>query len=344
MKNFHRYDRNEFNGESGVALIAVLVMLTTVSLLVMSMVAYSQLSSFGIRNDTGVLRSRYVAEGALNRITWLLAADSNQYNTSDLLNFDYSEYEEERFIADGRPRELDYYGVKVKYRIENGMGGISIDNGVRSAVNNLTRTRAANEEDLSEAITIFNNRYTDYTDSNDMIAQDGMEEEEYQELEEDVKLPRNSRLQFREELWFIPDGIKFFPPDRNGRLSWINPLYMQSSNNRNRRNNQKPDLFQANYALLSNYANLSHENAMETLHTIKKYKNSAEPFILADELDALLVGTLRNYFSTTNSGCYRITIENAAGDASSSARMDATFFNPGIRNDSGITYYDWLIY
>ena len=342
MNNFHRYDRNEFNGESGVALIAVLVMLTTVSLLVMSMVAYSQLSSFGIRNDTGVLRSRYVAEGAMNRIIWLLAADTHEYNTSDLLNFDYSEYEEERFIADGRPRTLDYYGVNVKYRIENGMGGLSIDNGVRTPITNLTRTRATNEEELSEAITIFNNRYTDYTDTNDMVAQDGMEEEEYQELEEDVKLPRNNRLQFREELWFIPDGIKFFPPDRNGRLSWINPLYMQSGSNR--RNNQKPDLFQANYALLTNYANLSHENAMETLQVIKKFKNSTEPPVLADELDALLLGTLRNYFSTTNSNCFRITIENAAGDAASSARMDATFFNPGISNDGGITFYDWLIY
>ena len=329
------------NRESGVALVAVLVMLSTVSLLVMSMVAYSQLSSYGVRNDTDVLRSRYVAEGALNRIIWLLAADNDLYNTTNLENFDYSEYEEERFIPDGRLRELDYYGTKVKYRIENGMGGLSIDGNVRTALSNLTRVRAVNEEDLSEAVTIFNTRYTDYIDSNDLAGEDGMEEEEYQELSENVKLPRNNALQYREELWFIPDGIKFFPPDRNGRLTMINPLGMGSGGRRRSR----PDLFQVNYALLTNYANLSHEDAMETLHAIKKYKRSAEPVILADEIDPLLLATLRNYFSISNSNCYRVTIENAANGGTGSVRMDATFFNPGISNAGGtVNYYDWLIY
>ena len=177
MKKFFCKSYCNNDSESGVALVAVLVMLSTVSLLVMSMVAYSNLASYGIRNDSDVLRSRYVAEGAMNRIIWLLAADNDLYNTTNLENFDYSEYEEERFIPDGRLRELDYYGTKVKYRIENGMGGLSIDGNVRTALSNLTRVRAVNEEDLSEAVTIFNTRYTDYIDSNDLAGEDGMEEE-----------------------------------------------------------------------------------------------------------------------------------------------------------------------
>lgn len=339
MKKFFCKSYCNNDSESGVALVAVLVMLSTVSLLVMSMVAYSNLASYGIRNDSDVLRSRYVAEGAMNRIIWLLAADNNEYKTSDMLSFDYSEYDEERFIPDGRPRELDYYGTLVKYRVENGMGGLSIDGNIRTALNNLTRVRASNEEDLSDNITIFNTRYADYIDTNDLVGEDGMEIEEYQELEEEVKLPRNNALQYREELWFIPDGIKFFPPDSNGRMTLVNPLGM------GRQRNSRPDLYQANYALLTNYANLSHEDAVETLKAIKKYKKSVEPVILSEELDPLLLATLRNRFSTANSGCYRITIENASSGSSGSVRMDATYFDPGISNENGsISFFDWLVY
>lgn len=325
--------------EDGVALVAVLALLSSVSLLVMSMVVYSQLSTYGIRNDTDALRSRYIAEGAMNRIIFLLAADNNEYRTTSLENFDYSEYEEERFIPDGRLRELDYYGTTVKYRIENGAGGISVSgSNINTALNNLTRIRQTNEEDLSEAVTIFRTRFADYVDSNDLVGEDGMEVEEYEELEENTPLPRNKALQFREELWYIPDGVKFFPPDRNGRMTLLNPLTLSGSRR------SKPDLFQANYALLTNYANLSHEDAMETLKTIKAYKQ--EPTVLADEFDQLLLATLKNYFSITNSGCYRVTIENAAGGNAGSVRMDATFNNPGMTGSEGktITFYDWLIY
>jgi len=325
------------NSESGVALVAVLAMLMTVSLLVMSMVVYSQLAGYGIRNDAEMLRSRYVAEGAMNRIIWLIAADNNVYNTTDMVDFDYNEYEEERFLPDGRVRELDYYGTIVKYRIENGMGGISIDNGINNAMTQLTRIRSVDDEDFSEAITVFKNRYGDYTDPDDSINVDGMEENEYEELEENTLLPRNAALKYREELWYIPDGIKFFPPDRNGRMTMINPLGMGS------RRNAKPDLFQANYSLLTNYSNLSHEDAMETLRVVKEYKRS--PSILSEAFDPLLLANLRNYYTISNTGCYRITIENAAG-GKPSVKMDATLFDPGIEVDSAFTipFYDWLVY
>ncbi len=333
MKSVLHNDR-----ESGVALVAVLAMLMTVSMLVMSMTVYSQLAGYGIRNDAEILRSRYVAEGAMNRIIYLTAADNNVYNTTDLTEFDYAEYEDEvRLLPDGRERELDYYGTIVKYRIENGMGGLSIDGNINTALTNLTRIKAVDDEALSDALTIFRNRYNDYGDSNDTVNVDGMENDEYEELEENTRLPRNGALQYREELWFIPDGIKFFPPDRNGRLTMVNPLGMRQQRN------SKPDLFQANYSLLTNYSNLSHEDAMETLRIIREYKK--EPFILSEEFDPLLLGSLRNYYSISNSRCYRVTISNASS-GKASVRMDATFFDPGIESGSDFTlsFYDWLIY
>ena len=328
------------NSEAGVALVTVLVMLASVSLLVMSMTAYSQLAVYGIRNDADMLRSRYVAEGAMNRVIWLLAADNYVYNTNDLATFDYSEYDEERFLPDGRLRKLDYYGTPVKYRIENGMGGFSIDSGVASVIRNLTKNRSSEDEDLSEAVTIFQTRYTDYTDANDTVGVDGMEHDDYEALEEEIQLPRDAALQYREELWYIPDGIKFFPPDRNGRLSWINPLGMS------RARNQRPDLLQANYAMLTNYSNLSHEDALETLRIIKTFQRNPVPEVLNEEFEPLLLTTLKRFYTINNSKCYRITIESASKETSSSVRMDATYFDPGIESESGfiIDFWDWLVY
>jgi hypothetical protein len=117
----------------------------------------------------------------------------------------------------------------------------------------------------------------------------------------------------------------------------VNPLGMNSSRN------AKPDLFQANYSLLTNYSNLSHEDAMETLRVVKEYKRS--PSILSEAFDPLLLANLRNYYTISNTGCYRITIENAAG-GKPSVKMDATLFDPGIEVDSSFTipFYDWLVY
>lgn len=337
-----KYSLKSKDRESGVALIAVLVMLSTVSLLVMSMAAYSQLASFGIRTDADILRSRYRAEGALNRVMWLLAADNHVYNTTDLSSFDYSEFEEERYLPDGRMHEMDYHGTTVRYRIENGQGGVPIDQNISTALNYLIGQRSTDDEELRDARDIFIDRVNDYIDTDDQPGEnEGMEYEDYEEFDEDTQLPRDDVMQFREELWYIPDAVKFFPPDRHGRMSWVNPLGMGGN-----MRNYKPDLFQAGYSLLTNYANLSHEDAMETIHTIKSYKLDAEPTMLSETFDPTLLASLRNRFTIANSGCYRVTIENAAGGTAPSVRMDATFFDPGIETgeDVVILFYDWLIY
>ncbi len=325
--------------ESGAALIAVLVLLATVSMLVMAMAALSQLAVFGTRSDAEYLRSGYIAEGALNRVIWLAAADGNVYNTTDLSTFDYSEYENDRYLPDGVDRELDYYGVVVRYRIENGAGGVSAAGAVTTALDRLTSVRVTDEDALSDARTVFETRYSDYTDQDDLPGVDGMEAEDYEDLGA-APLPRNGGLGVREELWWIPDGVKFFPPDRNGRLTLVNPLGLASS-----RRPAQPDLFQANYALLTNYGNLSSDDARETLRTLKEFRRDRT--VLSEVLDPLLFQNLRSRFSMANSGCYRITIENAAvNPGAASARLDGTFYNPGIETGDGktLTFHDWMLY
>ncbi len=325
--------------ESGAALIAVLALLVTVSLLVMGMAAMSQLANLGTRGDADRMRSGYVAEGALNRIIWLMAADLSLNGTIDPVDFDYSQ--DERFLPDGIDRELDYYGIPVKYRILPGAGGLALNNGnLNNALNQLTSVRAANDDDIYDAQTRLLTRYQDYIDADDLVGTDGMEAEDYESADM-APLPRNGALQYREELWWLPDGARFFPPDRDGRLTLLNPLTLSL----NPRGRSLPSLYTANYALLTNYAGLSSDDARDALAVLKNFRTGRE--LLSDSFDALLWQTLRQLFTTADTGYYRVTIENAAPDApGGSVRLDAIFSNPGIEAEDGkiIDFYEWMRY
>ena len=72
MNHSSRHLRNR---ESGVALVAALAMLFTAGLLVTALVAVSQTSTQGIYTQTELMRSGYIAEGAGNRIRYLIEAD-----------------------------------------------------------------------------------------------------------------------------------------------------------------------------------------------------------------------------------------------------------------------------
>lgn len=338
MKN-HSREREPGSGESGVALIAVLALLITVSLLVMAMAAMSQLANLGTRGDAERLRSGYIAEGAMNRVIWLIAADISVNGTIDPGDFDYSV--DDRYLPDGVDRWLDYYGTPVKYRILPGAGGLSLSGGnISNALTQLTSVRATNDEAVYDARTQFLTRYQDYVDSDDLIGVDGMETGDYDDLNQ-APLPRNGAMQYREELWWLPDGAKFFPPDRDGRLTLVNPLTL----NLNSRRQAKPSLYLANYALLTNYAGLSSDDARETLRVLKAFRSNRE--LLSDSFDPLLWASLTQYFSTADTGYYRVTIENAKPDsAGGSFRLDAIFSNPGIAAEDGktIDFYEWMCY
>ena len=70
-----RPTRKERKRESGSALIAVLCLIFTAGLLVTAVVSMSQYNTFTLGTRLALQRSFYTAEGAANRIQWLIAAD-----------------------------------------------------------------------------------------------------------------------------------------------------------------------------------------------------------------------------------------------------------------------------
>jgi len=322
--------------DRGAALIAVLVLLMTVSLLAMSMAALSQLATLGTRGDADRLRSAYLAEGALNRAIWLTAADRVLYGATNPANVAYEDFDDERFLADGVDREMDYYGVTVRYRILPGAGGVTVTgSSAADALNQLLSVKTASDGDLAEDVRRFSAKVQDYADSNDLLTEDGMEEGDYEE-QGMRPLPRNNNIQYREELWWIPDAVRFFPPDRDGRLTLVNPLTLPSTV-------RQVSLYTANYALLTNYGNLESDDAREVLRTLKEFRRTREP--LSETLDPLLWSNLTSRFTTQDNGIFRIVIENALPDSvGGSYRLDATLALPDLRAGGTVTYYDWMRY
>ena len=329
--------RTTLRDDSGAALIAVLALLLTVSLLAMAMASLSQLAALGTRGDADRLRSGYIAEGALNRVLWYLAADQALYGSTDPADVDYAEYEEDRYLADGVDHELDYYGTPVRYRILPGAGGVTVSGGdVNTALNQLLGVKSTGDEAVSEAVTRFAARFRDYVDSDDLLTDDGMEENDYEESDQ-APLPRNSALQYREELWWLPDGARFFPPDRDGRLTLVNPLTLPV------RRNARPSLYTANYALLTNLGNLDSDDARGFLKKRREFRTGREA--LSELADPLLWQNLRNSFATSSDGLYRIVIEEAMPEnEAGSLRLDAVTATPSLSAGSDILFYDWMRY
>ena len=99
--------------ERGSALIAALCLIFTAGMLTATVLILSQISTYDIAAHVSLQRSSYLNEGVMNRVQWLLAAEQNLYPDRALGDIDYTEYDYDRYMADGVTHEMDYYGTKV---------------------------------------------------------------------------------------------------------------------------------------------------------------------------------------------------------------------------------------
>ena len=111
--------KNKIHDERGVALISVLVMLLTASLLVALVISSSKIAAFSTTGQLARQRSRYLMEGAGNRVQWLLATEYTSSESVDFRSFNYSDYDYERYLPDGREHVIDYHGTMIKFSLRD---------------------------------------------------------------------------------------------------------------------------------------------------------------------------------------------------------------------------------
>ena len=306
--------------ESGIALVAALALIATAGLMAATMVIIARVSTLHAVSFVDLMRSSYVAEGAANRIRYLIEADRSVYGDSDAQTLDYDDYETDRYLADGSPHEIDYYGIPVKFTITNGVSGYRITGASDFDVFTSNRT---DEALVTDAVTVFQNRYTDYEDEDDDVSEDGMEREDYESYGW-YNLPRNGSMQYREELLWIPGSEDLLPPDADGRLSSIRHFRITESGN--------PSIYTATYAQLRTYAELDVEQAVNVLNALRQWRLDRTP--LEDLLTEETLSAVRSRFSFTESEYYTVRIYQTNADLRPGARLLFTFQADGIGGPS----------
>lgn len=305
--------------ERGAALVAALCLIVTAGVLVGSLVSISRMSALNANGMTEWMRSQYVAEGAAARIRFLIESDRYQFNPRRPEDVDFEEYEHDRYLADGSEHVLDYYGREIRFTITDGVSGLPFQNG--SALSTFSQNRS-DETLVTDAVTLYRDRISDYMDSDDTTNEDSMEEEDYENLGM-KNMPRNAAPQYREELLWIPGISEILPVDQDGRFSLIRHFRLPTSGNWS--------IYSVPYSILRTRGGMTAEEAAKVLRAVKDWQINRNP--MQEALDETLL-PLAQRFSWTESGYYTVRISQTDGDQRPGARLLFTFKSDGIGGPS----------
>lgn len=328
------------DNQSGSALVAVLCLIFTAGILTTATVAIAKTGSFDVHSHLELQRSIYIAEGAGNRIQWLLAADRHSYPGEVLGYTDYTEYDFDRYVADGVIHKMDYYGTPLQFTINDALSGVDFSGtNYRNALTMLSNAFIT-DTDWGEKITKLRAKLDDYTDSDDNVSEEGMEKGEYEELSASP-LPRNDGFQFREELLYIDGFREIVPLDKYGRLSRVRLIPPENSIDTRRAT--RPSLFTADLLTLRTYGNLTDEDAKEVLEALNEWKLNRT--LLTDSLDPLLLESLSN-FSGQESGYYTVIIEPDSKHPRPFRRLAQSFEGYSIGGPANqiLRYLEWMLF
>lgn len=325
--------------ESGAALIAVLCLIFTAGVLTAAALALSKTGSFNVSAHVKMQRSMLVSEGVANRVQWLIAADRNLYSSETVGETLYDDYDTDRFIADGTPHVIDYYGEEVQFTITDARSGVDLSSsGYSAALRALVQNRDE-DADWTDGTTALRSQIADYIDANsDTTDDDGLEEPNYDELNM-RPLPRNAAMQFREELLYLPAFRDLFTTDRHGRLSGVRLIPPSGTVSLS----GTPALITASDDMLKSYCRLEDGEVTEVRDAINAWIKEKTP--LGDSLDTELLTKL-NALSRTESGSYTVTVEAAPSQKRPYKRLTFSFsaFPVSGPENEKIKYLEWMFH
>ena len=328
------------SGERGSALLAVLVLIFTGGLITALMMAIGSAGSLEVASHVEQQRSMFVAEGAAQRVQWLLAADRYLHSSETLGETDYDEYDYERFLPDGVPHVMDCGGQQVKVVVEDARQGRRMDGTQFSTSLNLLKVGMDDDEEFFDLVDQVREKISDYVDTDEDAGTDGMESDDYEAL--GMKpLPRNGALQFREELLYIPGFRELFPPDRDGLLSSVRLITPENTVTIT----GNPSLLTATRQEIMNFCNVDDEDELESImEAIREWKEERVP-LSESSLDPLLLARL-NSLSRRSSDIYTVKISAPGNDRKPFKRLIFTVQAAPVAgpSDKTIRYLQWMYY
>ena len=330
-----RYRRKK--SERGIALVTTLGILAVVSLLAASAVVLSQYAEKDSYTFSSLTRSSYIAEGAANRLYWLILNDRKKYPQRNIdISDDALQEDEERYLADGTPHLFeDYYGEKVKYEIRDAVGGMDVSGSMPQR--DLIAFMGDLEKDSAERerLEMIGNRLQDYVDSDDLVKLHGMEQSEYLQANL-INLPRNRPFQYREEMLLIPEIQQLCQPDNSGRLTSIRliaPQGLQPIGGR-------PSLYSSSISQIASLCRLTDMETAELEQAFTEWNKNKTP--LKKTLPSGFLKRLEMYYGTSESGFYTVLIDTSS-EQQPGIRLAVTFRSQ-FGNSSQLEFYEYMFY
>lgn len=325
------------SAENGSALVAVLCLLLTGGIITTAVLSLSKIGTFTVYAHIERQKSMFVAEGVATRVQFLYAADLQLHTSEKLGETDYTEYDYDRFLCDGVKHVIDYYGQKVQFTITDTIGGEDVAQDSTAALNKFINEDT--DADVQETVTKFSNLLADYIDSDDEAKDDSWEATDYEDAGF-KPLPRNGALQFREELTLIPEFLKLYPMDKDGRMSHIRLIPPKGSPE----TTGKPSLFTATAQMIQNYCSIEEEKVPEVMDALKAWRNDRT--LLSDTLDEELLNKLKSNLATSESGLLTVNIEAPEEDKRPFSRLVFSFpaFKIAGPENKLIEYLEWNFY
>lgn len=328
--------KNINRSEQGTALIVVLGLIALVSVLTVSIVAFSQISDKISKVTCDRSKADYWAESAVARTIWLLRNDIAAHPTRSLGKEEEDE-ETERFFADGSSHKMDNYEEgEVESIIYDAVSGIDIS-GSKPALH-LKRPQSYFEDDEKafEHYNFFLNSLRDYVDTNDFTHQNGGFEREEYEAEGMAPLPRNYAMQFREEILWVPGFSDFFSCDKYGTIPAIRIIAPKGLKQLRGKNN----FFSADVSQMQSITKLDEAQIAQVIDARNAWNNDKTP--LSDSLDVGILSKLKRHYSFKESGYYTIVVNASPGEGFAGVRLSCTIqIGRKISSSSELRYYEW---
>lgn len=325
--------------ERGAALIIVLGLITLLSLMIVSIITFSQTSYQLSRISTDRSQSAYWAESAIARTIWMLHYDGTKHPSRSLGSQDeeLSQNNIERFLADGsfHDSKINTDG-QVKVAIFDAVSGVDISGSNPTRYMKRNQEYFADDDQAYEDYKFFLNSIDDYVDSNDFVHLNGGFESQDYEGEGMAPLPRNYAMQYREEISWIPEFGKFFSPDHYGRLSEFRIIAPKGM--RQLRGNE--NFFSADKNQLKFRASLDDEQLSAVLKARNSWTSEKTP--LSENLSPDMVSKLQQNFSFRESGYYTFIVIASPGKKMVGRVFTCTIqITNTLSLSSNLRYYEW---
>ncbi len=223
--------------EKGIALILVMGGLAVITVLAAHMTSTSEVTALEAKTLVTRNKLRYAAESAAARSYWLWFAHRQRFP---------ARHEElgsrqpqlltsaafENWYADGKVHQVEANGLEVEVSLLDANRGLNLFGGNAEKIVQ-QRINKNEESEQNRNLKTFLHALQDYRDKGNAVRLYGMEEDGYREQGYRL-MPRNGELQFREEVYWVPQVSELFsttpktgkrprprlriiPPDGRGR-------------------------------------------------------------------------------------------------------------------------------